>query len=200
MATLRTPELTAFADLLRKWNPTINLVSTSDIPHLWSRHIDDSLQLGTVAGPLPPRAVDLGSGAGFPGLVLAIAFGIQVDLVEQDQRKAAFLREAVLVTGASARVHAVKIERVKLPRAPLVTCRALASLPILLRLAAPLLTEDGFCLFHKSLAAEAEINEAQQTWSMRLEKIPSRTDPSGLILRVSELRRKVDLVKPPGCS
>jgi 16S rRNA (guanine527-N7)-methyltransferase len=190
MGTFRTPELTAFADLLHKWNPTINLVSAADLPHLWSRHIDDSLQLAAVAGPLPPRAIDLGSGAGFPGLILSIAFGIEVDLIEQDQRKAAFLREAVLLTGANARVHAAKIERVKLPPAPLLTSRALASLPGLLRLAAPFLTEDGFCLFHKTLAAEREINDAQRSWSMRLEKIPSLTDPGGVILRVSDLRGK----------
>ena len=97
--------------MLRKWNATINLVSAADLPLLWPRHIEDSLQLGTIAGPLPPRAIDLGSGAGFPGLILAIAFGIEVDLIEQDQRKAAFLREAMMVTGAHAHVHAMKIER-----------------------------------------------------------------------------------------
>jgi 16S rRNA (guanine527-N7)-methyltransferase len=177
-----------YVDLLRKWNATINLVSAADMPLLWPRHIEDSLQLGTIAGPLPSRAIDLGSGAGFPGLILAIAFGIEVDLIEQDQRKAAFLREAVMVTGAPARVHAMKIERAKIPPAPLVVCRALAPLPVLLRLARPLLTDDGFCLFHKSNAIEPEITEAERHWSMRIERLPSRTDPNGLILRVSELR------------
>jgi 16S rRNA (guanine527-N7)-methyltransferase len=180
--------LATYEALLRKWNATINLVSAADLPLLWPRHIEDSLQLGSIAGPLPPRAIDLGSGAGFPGLILAIAFGIDVELIEQDQRKAAFLREAVLATGAHARVHAMKIERVTLPPAPLVVSRALAPLPVLLRLAKPLLTEDGFCLFPKSRAAEPEITEAERHWSMRIERIPSRTDPNGLILRVSELR------------
>src|SRR5271154_6203871 len=109
MVTFRQhPALTAYVDLLRKWNATINLVSAADLQLLWPRHIEDSLQLGSIAGPLPPRAIDMGSGAGFPGLVLAIAFGIEVDLIEQDQRKAAFLREAIMVTGARARVHAAK--------------------------------------------------------------------------------------------
>ena len=107
--------LDAYEALLRKWNATINLVSAADLPLLWPRHIEDSLQLGTIAGPLPPRAIDLGSGAGFPGLILAIAFGIDVELIEHDQRKAAFLREAVMVTGVHAHVHAMKIERAKLP-------------------------------------------------------------------------------------
>lgn len=184
-----TTALDAYADLLRKWNATVNLISAADLPHLWPRHIEDSLQLGTIAGPLPPRAIDLGSGAGFPGLILAIAFGMEVDLIEQDQRKAAFLREAVFVTGAPAHVHATKIERAGLIKpAPLVTSRALAPLPALLRLAKPLLTDDGFCLFPKTQAAESEITEAQRQWSMRIERLPSRTDPSGVILRISELR------------
>jgi 16S rRNA (guanine527-N7)-methyltransferase len=179
--------LAAYADLLRKWNGTINLVSAADLPLLWPRHIEDSLQLGSIAGPLPPRAIDLGSGAGFPGLILAIAFGIQVELIEQDQRKAAFLREAVIVTGAPARVHAMKIEQARLPPAPLVVSRALAPLRGLLRFASPLLAEDGFCLFHKSRAAEPEITEAERHWSMKIERIPSRTDANGMILRVSDL-------------
>ena len=183
-----TNSLAAYEALLRKWNATINLVSAADLPHLWPRHIEDSLQLGRVAGPLPPRAIDLGSGAGFPGLILAIAFGIEVELIEQDQRKAAFLREAGMVTGAPARVHATKVERGKLPPAPLVVSRALAPLPVLLHLAKPLLAEDGFCLFPKTTAVEQEISQAERYWSMRIDRIPSLTNANGVILRVSELR------------
>jgi 16S rRNA (guanine527-N7)-methyltransferase len=182
------PGLAAFVELLLKWNTTVNLVAAGDIPNLWTRHVEDSVQLGTITGPLPSRLIDLGSGAGFPGLILSIAFSIEADLIEQDQRKAAFLREAIMVTGAHARVHANKIERVKLPAAPVVTSRALAPLPVLLRLAKPFLTEDGFCLFPKSTAAEAEIIEAERQWSMRIERFPSRTDTNGVILRISELR------------
>jgi len=183
-----TPALAAYETLLRKWSATINLVSAADLPLLWPRHIEDSLQLGSIAGPLPPRAIDLGSGAGFPGLILSIVYGIEVDLIEQDQRKAAFLREAVMVTGAHARVHAMKIERAKVPPAPLVVSRALAPLPVLLRFAHPLLTDDGFCLFPKTRAVEPEITEAERHWSMRVDRLPSQTDPNGVILRISELR------------
>lgn len=183
-----TAALDAFVDLLRKWNRTVNLVSAADLPHVWERHIEDSLQLGTIAGPLPKRAIDMGSGAGFPGLILAIAFGIEVELIEQDQRKAAFLREAVMVTGAHAHVHAVSLERVTLPPAPLVVSRALAPLPVLLPLAKPLLTADGICLFPKTRAAESEIAEAQRNWTMQIERLPSRTDPNGMILRIAGLR------------
>ena len=177
--------LEAYVTLLRKWNGTINLVGSADLPLLWPRHIADSLQLGSIAGPLPPRAIDLGSGAGFPGLILSIAFGIEVDLIEQDQRKAAFLREAIHVTGAPARVHAVGIERARLPPAPLVVARALAPLPALLRLAAPLLTEDGVCLFPKTRGGEAEVADVERSGTVRVERFPSLTDPGGLILRVT---------------
>jgi 16S rRNA (guanine527-N7)-methyltransferase len=194
MASLRqslAPDVIAtlerYADLLRKWNNTVNLVAAADLPQLWPRHIEDSLQLGFISGLLPPRAIDLGSGAGFPGLILAIAFGIEVELIEQDQRKAAFLREAVLTTGAKAHVHATKIERASVVPAPLVTSRALAPLPALLSLAHPLLAENGFCLLPKSRAAEAEITQAERTWSMRLERLASLTDPNGMILKISEL-------------
>ena len=181
------PGLKTYAELLLKWNATINLIAAGDGPFLWPRHIEDSLQFGSIAGPLPPRAIDMGSGAGFPGMVLALAFGIEVDLIEQDQRKAAFLREVVFATGAPARVHATKIERANLPPAPLVTSRALATLPILLRFAAPLLAPDGFCLFAKTRAAEPEIAEAERKWSMRLQRLPSKTDPEGTILRIDAL-------------
>ena len=181
--------LESYVALLRKWNGTTNLVGAADLPLLWPRHIADSLQLGSIAGPLPARAIDLGSGAGFPGLILSIAFGIEVDLIEQDQRKAAFLREAILVTGARARVHAVKIERAAVPPAPLVVARALAPLPALLRLAAPLLTGDGVCLFSKTRAAEAEIAQCELSGSVRIERFPSLTDPNGLILRVGGASR-----------
>ncbi len=184
--------LEAYAALLRKWNPTINLVSAADLPHLWPRHIEDSLQLGSIAGPLPDRVIDLGSGAGFPGLVLSIAFGVEVDLIEQDQRKAAFLREAVRVTGAHAHVHAMKIERATVPPAPLVVSRALAPLPLLLRLATPLVVEGGACLFLKGTGVEAEIVEAERNWSMRIERFPSRTNPKGVILRITEARLRQD--------
>ena len=182
--------LTAYVELLRKWNQTINLVSAADLEVLWPRHIEDSLQLGELATPLPMRAIDLGSGAGFPGLILAIAFGIEVDLIEQDQRKAAFLREAAMVTRAPVRIHAVKIERANVPPAPLVVSRALATLPHLFRFAHPFVAEGGYCLFPKSTSVDAEIAAATKRWTMDIARFPSKTDPSGVILRVENLRPK----------
>ena len=178
--------LRQFAELLLRWNASVNLIGRSDAHHLWTRHIADSLQLGCT-GTLPPRAIDLGSGAGFPGLVLAIAFGTKFDLVEQDQRKAAFLREAARVTGAPVTVHATDILHATLEPAPLVTARALAPVAKLLGYAAPLLMPDGECLFLKGRTVDAELAEAEQHWRMKVDRIASKTDPNGVILRIRGL-------------
>ena len=178
-----------FAELLLRWNRTVNLIARSDEPNLWDRHIADSLQLipHLPALPVPARAIDLGSGGGFPGLILAIATGIPFDLIESDQRKSAFLREAARITGANATVHSLRIESAILPPAPLITARALAPLPALLALAAPKLAPDGVCLFLKGANADAELPAAAQGWHMRVERFPSRSHPSAQILRISEI-------------
>ena len=184
-----SPALRRYAELLLRWNRSVNLIGRGEVPHLWTRHIADSLQLGRL-GTLPARAIDLGSGGGFPGLVLAIAYGIHVDLIEQDQRKAAFLREAARVTGAPATVHAVDIARVVLTPAPLVTARALAPVAKLLEYARPLLTPDGVCLFLKGGEVDTELAEAARTWDMRVEKFRSETDPRGAILRIGGITHR----------
>jgi 16S rRNA (guanine527-N7)-methyltransferase len=183
--------LDRFAALLLRWNRTVNLISANDEPLLWDRHIGDSLQLVPLMVPRPDRAIDLGSGAGFPGLVLAIAAGIPFDLIEADKRKAAFLREAARITGAPVQVHAVRIEAARVAPAPLVTARALAPLPRLLSLAAPLLTPDGTCLFLKGASAKAELTDAATQWHMQVQSVPSRTIPDACILRISHLSRVI---------
>lgn len=189
--------LQIFAELLQRWNPRINLVSAGDLPHLQQRHIADSLQL------LPdlPRGtpfIDLGSGGGFPGLILAIASGSPVTLVEADQRKASFLREAARATGAAATVVAQRIEQAELPPAHYVTARALAPLPRLLGWASRFLAEDGVCLFLKGRTADDELTAAAAEWQMIVSKRPSRTDPDGVILRLSEIRRVRESDRTPG--
>lgn len=179
--------LEIYTDLLTRWQVRINLVSPRDLPHLWPRHIEDALQLLPLIPPGTPRAIDLGSGAGLPGLILAIASGIPFDLVESDQRKAAFLREAIRATSAPARIHALRIEAAELPPAPLITARALAPLAILLSWASPHLAPGGICLFPKGRSVDRELTEAAPRWHMQLNRIPSRTDPSATILRISEV-------------
>jgi len=181
--------LDCFAALLIRWNRTVNLIAPKDQAALWDRHIADSLQLAPLMVPRPDRAIDLGSGAGFPGLVLAIATGVPFDLIEADKRKAAFLREAARVTGAPVRIHATRIEAARIPPAPLITARALAPLPRLLTLAAPLLAPDGICLFLKGGNAQAELTEAAAQWHMQVQSVPSRTAADACIFRISHLNR-----------
>jgi 16S rRNA (guanine527-N7)-methyltransferase len=178
-----------FAALLLRWNRTINLVSIKDESALWERHIVDSLQLAPLMHPFPRRAVDLGSGAGFPGLVLAIATGVPFDLIEADRRKAAFLREAGRLLDAPVRVHAVRIEAAEIPPAPLVTARALGPLPRILPMAYSLLAPGGRCLFLKGATVEVELTQSAAEWHMQVERVPSRTAPDTCILRISDLSR-----------
>jgi 16S rRNA (guanine527-N7)-methyltransferase len=182
--------LRELADLLLHWNAKLNLIAAADAALVWDRHIADSLQLVTLIPPEIRRAIDLGSGGGFPGLVLAIATGIEFDLIESDRRKASFLRTAILETAAFATVHNCRIEDARLPPAPLITARALAPLPRLLPLAAPLLAPDGVCLFLKGVKVEEELSEATRDWKVTVDRIPSQTSPEGMVLRLSGLRRK----------
>jgi 16S rRNA (guanine527-N7)-methyltransferase len=181
--------LDRFAALLLRWNSTVNLVARADEPFLWARHITDSLQLVPLMAPRPERAIDLGSGAGFPGLILALATGVHFDLIEADQRKAAFLREAARATGAPVRIHPTRIEAADLSPAPLITARAVAALPKLLALAAPLLAPGGMCLFLKGANAETELTHAATQWQMQVDGIPSCTAQGARILRITDLSR-----------
>jgi 16S rRNA (guanine527-N7)-methyltransferase len=183
--------LERFVSLLVRWNRTVNLVSRRDEPLLWDRHIADSLQLAPLMQPLPDRAIDLGSGAGFPGLILALATEVLFDLIEADQRKAAFLREAARVTGAAVRIHATRIESAGIAPAPLVTARAVAPLSKLLALATPLLAPGGQCLFLKGASVASELTDAAAQWHMHVERIPSRTAPDACILRISNPSRVI---------
>lgn len=182
-------KLREFATLLLRWNASLNLIAARDTATLWDRHIADSLQLVPLMPTNTPRAIDLGSGGGFPGLVLAIATGVPFDLIESDQRKASFLRTAILQTGAPATVHCCRIEDAAVPPAPLITARALAPLPRLLPLAARLLTDDGTCLFLKGAKAEDELAAAATDWLMAVDRVSSQTGQDGVVLRITALRQ-----------
>lgn len=183
-------ELRLFADLLLRWNATLNLIAARDTAVVWDRHIADSLQLVPLLPQNVARAVDLGTGGGFPGLVLAIATGVPFDLIEADRRKASFLRTAILETGAPATVHCCRIEHATVHPAPLVTARALAPLPRLLPLAARFLTADGVCLFLKGAKVDEELAAACPDWAMEVMRLPSQTSPDGVVLRLSGLHRR----------
>jgi 16S rRNA (guanine527-N7)-methyltransferase len=184
--------LEAFATLLLRWNRTVNLIARRDEAELWPRHIDDSLQLAPLIPLGTPRGIDIGTGGGFPGLVLAIATGIPFDLIEADRRKAAFLREAARLVQAPVQVHTARAEAAALDPAPLVTSRALAPLPRLLALAVPLLVPDGICLVLKGVNVESELTAAAAEWNMQVERAPSQTAPGACILRISDITRVND--------
>ncbi|HYM27085.1 MAG TPA: 16S rRNA (guanine(527)-N(7))-methyltransferase RsmG [Steroidobacteraceae bacterium] len=180
--------LEAYVALLKSWNRRINLVGATTLGDPWRRHILDSAQL---LPQVPEKArvlVDLGSGAGLPGLVLSVLGVPEVHLVESDQKKAVFLREAVRVTGAAATVHAVRAERFRLA-ADVVTARAVASLPELLELAAPFLAPHSVCLFLKGRTVREELTLAEKSWKMRARLLPSATDPGGTLLLLEAISR-----------
>lgn len=180
--------LRAYVDVLTRWNARINLVGASSLADVWRRHILDSAQLIRHIDPAARVVVDLGSGAGLPGLILGILGVPEVHLIEADQRKAAFLREAARLTETRATVHASRIESVKGLPADVVTARALAPLPQLLAWSEPFLTESSVCLFLKGRGLHDELTAAEEKWIMRTQVLASETDPTGDILRVEGLR------------
>jgi 16S rRNA (guanine527-N7)-methyltransferase len=188
--------LDRFVALLLDWQSRINLIASSTVPVLWTRHIADSLQLLALA-PEARRWADLGSGAGFPGLVIACALAdslpAQVRLIESNQKKAAFLAEAVRVTGAPAIVHAERSDDfIKKLDEPLdiVTARALAPLPRLLTIAYPLLKRGDKGLFPKGQDVDAELTEAAKYWSIQASLVPSRTDPRSRVIVIRAAKPK----------
>lgn len=179
--------LRLYAELLEKWQKRINLVGPATLPDLWRRHMLDSAQLWPFLPPGLPRLIDIGSGAGFPGLVLAILGVPEVHLIESDQRKGIFLREVARETGAAVTVHTARIETIRDLTAPVVSARALAALPKLLDLAVPLLAPGGQCLFLKGQNLDEELTQARKIWIFDEDRSPSLSDPSGVVLRVREV-------------
>jgi 16S rRNA (guanine527-N7)-methyltransferase len=180
-------QLEAYVVLLSAWNTRINLVGRNTMGDIWRRHILDSAQLFEF---LPRRTrvlVDLGCGAGLPGLVLAMMGIPEVHLIESDQRKAAFLREAVRVTGVAATVHAARIENVPAFAADAVTARALADLGQLIEMSEKFRSDRTVSLFLKGESVEGELLAAKARWRMQASALPSRSDPGGIVLRLEEI-------------
>ena len=192
--TLRRLDL--YVEALLSWREKTNLFALSTIPHLWTRHIADLLQLLDLA-PNARIWVDLGSGAGFPGLAIACALadtpGAQVHLVESTGKKATFLREAARLTGAPAVIHTERIEKFVESfggRADVVTARALAPLKSLLDQSVSLLKTGTLGLFPKGQDVDAELTEATKYWNIKVNLAPSRTDSKGRVVVVHALERR----------
>jgi 16S rRNA (guanine527-N7)-methyltransferase len=185
--------LDRFVALLLKWQEITHLIAPSTVPYLWTRHIADSLQLLDLA-PVAKIWVDMGTGGGFPGLIIASALygmaGRRVHLVESNAKKAAFLREAVTATGSPAVVHAVRMEKFVetfADRPDIVTARAVSPLNLLLGQCLPLLKAGTTGLFPKGQDVEAELTEASKYWNMTADLVPSRTDSKARIIIIRAL-------------
>ena len=186
--------LESFAKLFKQWSPKINLVAASTKNDVWERHIADSVQLLNLK-PEMKRVVDLGSGGGFPGIILAILLnGIEdsrVDLVESNRKKTAFLQTVRANCAPRAHIHGKRIEDAlsSIPTPQFVTARALASLPKLFELAEPHLTAGAVGLFHKGRGFKQELEESRANWCFDLIVHQSEIDADSVILEISNLSR-----------
>lgn len=185
--------LRAYVGLLEKWNAKINLISKSSFDQVWTRHIWDSAQLLEAVEQVP-HWVDLGSGGGFPGLVIACLVAetapeMKMTLIESDQRKAQFLRTVVRETGVRATVIIERVENAAPQEADILSARALCDLTGLLGFAERHLAEGGTALFPKGINWEKEVNDALTTWSFEHEQIKSKTEPEAVILKIGGVTR-----------
>ena len=181
--------LSAYVTLLKKWQPRINLVSPATLPDIWHRHIWDSAQLlqylPVVTARQRCKILDIGSGAGFPGLVLAILGAGDVKLVESDQRKAVFLQTVIWELGLSACVINQRIETLPACQPDVITARALAALPKLMSLIEPQLHNGLTCLFLKGARVDEELTNFQSYSTMIPQLYPSVTSDDGVIVKLT---------------
>ena len=184
-------DMEAFRLMLADWSARMNLVGPSALAEFWGRHAYDSAQLLALA-PEARSWIDLGAGAGFPGLVLAILLkgqpGARVHLVESVAKRCRFLQAVVDGLALPAEVHNARAEDLAL-KADIVTARACAPLPRLLEFALPHLKRGGTALFLKGQDVEAELAEATTSWDFQAELLPSRSGPTGQIIKLTGLRR-----------
>ena len=184
--------LAIFVELLDRWRQKTNLISNSTFATVWTRHIADSAQLSALA-PGAKRWVDMGSGAGFPGLVIAIQLadvpGAVVHCIESDGRKCAFLREAARATGAAAVIHPERVEAIEpksLGTVDAVTARAFAPLPLTLELARPWMERGAIAVFPRGKSAKDQIAALPEAWAYAIESLQSVVNPKAAILRIRQ--------------
>lgn len=182
--------LELYVKLLEQWQKRMNLVSQGSLNDIWQRHILDSVQVLALLPSDKKIIIDLGSGAGFPGMVLAALTPHEIHLVESNGKKCAFLQELNLVLKTNAIIHQRRIEEIHDLKADYITARACAPLDKLLKYAYPLLKTDGKCLFLKGQKAQEELTESLKRWKMSIEMIRSVSDPTGTILQLGEIAHR----------
>lgn len=185
--------LQGFAELLIKWNPKINLISRASLPDLWTRHIVDSMQVFDVA-PNAQHWVDIGTGGGFPGIVAAILAAetspdTKFTLIESDQRKSAFLRNAVRLCNLNATILAERIESVAPQGADVISARALSDLTTLLGYGERHASADCTMIFPKGKSWGKEVDDARTAWNFELETARSKTEPEAVLLIIKGVSR-----------
>ena len=183
--------LAIYVELLKKWQRNINLVGKNSLFDVWGRHILDSSQLAKFITPRIMEIADIGTGAGFPGMVLAIIIAKKdraVHLIESNERKCAFLREVNIATRAGVFIHNKRIESISELSVDLVISRAVASVAKLLQYSNLILKKDGQCLFMKGKKWRDELTEAELNWIMKETIFQSVSDPTGKILKLEEIR------------
>lgn len=184
--------LALYSDLLKKWNPKINLVARSTIDQMWQRHFVDSAQLFNLKPESCDHWVDLGSGGGFPGLVIAILRAelqpeMQVTLIESDERKSAFLRTVLREAGVKGKVITNRVEKEPAVGADVISARALADLSTLLGFASQHLKPSGSCLFPKGVRWEKELESARESWRFECESFKSETEAAAVVLKIGNI-------------
>ena len=187
-------ELEHFAAMIEKWTAKINLISKASLPDLWSRHIIDSAQLIKVCPRNIQNWLDLGSGGGLPGVVIAILAKeliptLTITMVESDKRKSVFLRTAIRELDLNAAVLNARIEKLEPVRADVISARALAKLDVLLTFAESHLEKNTVCLFQKGENWQKELLMAQQSWSFHCDITKSETQPGSIILKLGDVSR-----------
>lgn len=186
-------KIETYVTLLLTWQQRINLIGPATVSSIWERHVCDALQLLPLLPPGTRALAELGSGAGIPGLIIAMAAGLEAHLYESNGKKAAFLREAARQTGTRAIVHNVRLEtlagQAPIPKVECVVARALAPLPLLLDYAEPFLSRGAVGLFHKGQDVDTELTEATKYWRTDVSKHASQCDSRGVILEIREATR-----------
>lgn len=188
-------KLESYVELLKKWQKSINLVSTASLSEVWERHILDCAQLINYIPSESRKIIDFGSGAGLPILILAIMLEsrnnkvpYELHAIESDSRKVAFMREAVKNCGLSVNIHNCRIEQLAPFKADIITARAFAPLSDLLTYVYPFITKDSVCLFLKGQNIDTEIEKANKKWLMELELQQSLSDENGKVVIIKKVK------------
>ncbi|MDX2028511.1 MAG: 16S rRNA (guanine(527)-N(7))-methyltransferase RsmG [Alphaproteobacteria bacterium] len=191
--TLR--KLDRYAKLLAEWNAKFNLIGEATLQYIWTRHFLDSAQLMRFIPEGAKTLADMGSGAGFPGLVLSIMGFPETHLIESIGKKASFLRTVVGELELNVTVHQARIESLPKLKVDILTARALKPLPELLKLSNYLIKKDSLCLFLKGQSIDTELTESARSWTFKSEKHSSLSNPSGCVLIIKDLKPKHDAAR-----